>query len=174
MGYVAELRRAMEMVAMRRRALFMGQTVKAGGSGMSKTFNKVDPDKLLELPVFEKTQLGMAIGMSLAGRHPIVCVYPRINFLLEAMGMFVSELDKIEDYSPYRPRVIIRTAVAHDEPMNPGPQHLGDYSWEVDGLTGNINVVTLKDAKRIYTAYNDAVNAACSTVLVEYMELYDE
>lgn len=174
MGYVAELRKAMEMIATRPNAIFMGQTVKAGGSGMSKTFDTVPQDKLLELPVFEATQLGMAIGMSLAGRYPIVCVYPRINFLLEAIGMLASELDKIEDYSNYKPRIIIRTAIATDEPMNPGPQHLGDYTYVLRDMLTNISVVPLLTALDVAQAYTAALRFDRSTVLVEYMALYDE
>lgn len=174
MGYVAELRKAMEMIATRPNAIFMGQTVKAGGSGMSKTFDAVPKDKLLELPVFEATQLGMAIGMSLAGRWPIVCVYPRINFLLEATGMLVNELDKINEFSAYAPKVIIRTAVAHDSPMNPGPQHLGHYVDQLRGMLSSVDVTPLYTALDVKQEYSTALAFPRSLVLVEYMALYDE
>ena len=45
---------------------------------------------------------------------------PRINFLLEAISQLVQHLDKIPLYSDYRPKVLIRTAIATPYPLDPG------------------------------------------------------
>ncbi len=101
----------------------MGQAVVDAGTAMSTTLQHIPIEKRLELPVAEEMQLGMAIGMSLSGALPI-CIYPRFNFLLLAVNQLVNHLDKLPLYSTYRPKVLIRTAVATGYPLDPGPQHL--------------------------------------------------
>lgn len=164
------------------RTIFLGQAIAYPGTAMTKTFEGVPRNQLLELPVFEDTQLGMAIGLSLQGYLP-VCVYPRINFLLLAMNQLILHLDALPRYSDYRPRVIIRTAVAHDEPLNPGAQHLGDYSNAIEVAlaesaitarsTVNVDVVRLLCPGDVTEAYREAASSRCSTVVVEYHRLYD-
>jgi pyruvate/2-oxoglutarate/acetoin dehydrogenase E1 component len=174
MGYTENLRTAMSMIAKHKNAVFMGQTVLAGGSGMSKTLDHIPKEMRLELPVFESSQAGMAIGMSLAGRFPIVSVYPRINFLMEAMGILTGELDKIKEFSDYKPHVIIRTAIATKRPMDPGPQHLGDYTLSLRHAFRNISVVRLTSSEMVVEHYKRALESPTSTILIEYMDLYDE
>lgn len=171
MTYRGELRRAMQMLAEHPRSVFIGQAVAVPGTAMSSTFEGVPREKLLELPVFEDTQLGMAIGMSLRGDLP-VCVYPRWNFLLLAMNQLVLHLDKLPLYSEYRPKVIIRTAVATDEPMDPGLQHLGDYSDAVQSMLDTVKVVRIGETQEIVPEYQRALESPGSTVLVEYSENY--
>lgn len=153
----------------------MGQAIAFPGTGMTGTFAGVPRGKLIELPVIEDVQLGMAIGMSLEsyGMLP-VCVYPRFNFLMLAMNQLVLHLDKLPLYSDYRPKVIIRTAVATDHPMNPGPQHLGDFSEPIQKILKTIHVEQLHESKWIVPAYQHALNCNHSTILVERTELYDE
>src|SRR6185295_1899835 len=104
------------------------------GTAMFKTLRDVPPHKRLELPVAEDMQLGMATGMALAGMLPIA-VYPRWNFLLLATSQLVLHLDKLPLMCrSVRPRVIIRTAVATEEPLNPGPQHLGNFCDAFDDM----------------------------------------
>ena len=172
MTYRAELTRAMTMLGQDPRTIVMGQAVAFPGTGMTQTFDGVPSDKLLELPVAEDMQLGMAIGMSLDGWLP-VCVYPRFNFLLLAMSQLVLHLDKLPIYSGYRPKVIIRTAVATDQPLDPGPQHLGNFSEAVQKMLETVHVEQLLESKRIVPAYRHALESNHSTILVERTELYD-
>src|SRR5215475_11958092 len=125
--YFDALCAAMRMVADEPKAIFMGQAVAYPGTAMTNTFKGIAPEKLLEMPVAEDMQLGMATGMALAGWLP-VCCYPRFNFLLLATNQLVLHLDKLPLYSGWRPRVIVRTAIATPEPLDPGPQHLGDFT----------------------------------------------
>ena len=171
MNYFNELCNAMEMLAEDPRTIFMGQAVAYPGTAMFNTLRDIPMGKRLELPVAEDMQLGMALGMSLDGRLPI-CMYPRWNFLLLATNQLALHLDKLPLYSKYRPKVIIRTAVATPEPLDPGPQHLGDFSNEFQSMLKTIPVIKLYDTEDIMPAYRQAKERDGSTLLVEYTSNY--
>jgi len=171
--YREELTKAMAMLSENPLTVFIGQAVARPGTAMSTTLAAVPLAQRLELPVMEEAQLGMATGMALAGWLP-VCLYPRWNFLLLATNQLVNHLDKLPLYSAYRPRVIIRTAVATPEPLDPGPQHLGDFTNAFKSMLSTIEVVRLNRAKDIVDSYHAAMTAAGSTLLVEYTGRYDD
>lgn len=161
----------MAMLSEHPRSVFMGQAVECDGTAMRKTLRDVRPDKLVELPVAEDMQLGMAIGASLMGDLPI-SIFPRWNFLLLATNQLVLHLDKLPLYSAYRPKVIIRTAVATPSPLDPGPQHLGDFGPAFRSMLKTVRVVDLDDASKVVPEYRAAVEWNGSTILVERTELY--
>lgn len=171
MKYYEQLCSAMNLLAESPQTIFMGQSVKYPGTGMFGTLKGVPQEKLLELPVMEDCQLGMAIGMSLEGFVP-VCIYPRVNFLLLAINQLVNHLDKIPQYSKYSPKVIIRTAIATDQLLNPGPQHLGVYIGALMRMTSLVRVVRLEFADEILPQYELAMERGNSTILVEEMAQY--
>ncbi len=164
----------MTVVAQYQRAIFLGQSVKAGGTAMSATFRDVSQDKLLELPVFENVQMGMSTGMALAGMLP-VSVFPRWSFLLEATSQLVQHLDKIPLMScgGFKPRVIIRTAIPTPEPLDPGPQHLGDFTDAFRYMLRTVRVVRLYEAEDIVPEYQRAMERDGSTILVELSGKYN-
>jgi pyruvate/2-oxoglutarate/acetoin dehydrogenase E1 component len=172
MSYFTELKRAMTWLGEHPKSIFLGQAVAEKGTGMTASFDEVPRHKLLELPVAEDMQMGMSIGLSLAGDLPI-SIYPRWNFLLLATNQLVLHLDKLPLYSDYRPKVIIRTAVATPEPLDPGPQHLGDFSIPFRMMLSTVKVVMLGKTGEIFPAYYDAVHDTRSTLLVEYTALYN-
>lgn len=172
MTYFDNLCCAMEMIAENPRSIFLGQAVACAGTGMSRSFEKVPREKLLELPVAEEMQLGMSIGLALEGMLPL-SVYPRMNFLLLAMNQLVNHLDAIPRFSAYRPKVIIRVAVGTDKPLDPGPQHLGDHTAALRLMLRKVRVVQLRVAGQVVEHYKEAVEHPGSTLLVEYPELYD-
>lgn len=151
--------------------LIIGQSVRYPGTGMFATFAGVPGEQKIELPVFESSQLGISIGLSLAG-HTVLSVFPRINFLLCAMDQLILHLDAIPRYSGFRPRVLIRTAVAHDSPLDPGVQHLGDYSWPIAGLLETVKVWPIHSAAQVLPTYRAALARDGSSILVEYHRLY--
>jgi pyruvate dehydrogenase E1 component beta subunit len=161
----------MAMLAEDPRTVFMGQAVACEGTAMSKTFRDVPVDRLVELPVAEDMQMGMAIGASLAGLRP-VCCYPRINFLLLAINQLVLHLDKLPLYSNYRPRVIVRTSIATPEPLHPGEQHLGDFTDAIRNMLRTVKVVRLEVPDQIAQEYRAAAARDGSTLLVERMGRY--
>ena len=171
-AYYAELCRAMTLLGSRPRTIFLGQAVACAGTGMSKSFAGVSREKLLELPVFESCQMGMSIGLALAGDLP-VSVFPRQNFILSAMDQLVNHLDAIPRFSAYRPKVIIRTAVCSPSPLDPGPQHLGNFSDAFRLMLKTVRVVELRTAEEIVSAYMAAVDREESTLLTEFPELYE-
>jgi len=150
-------------------AIFIGQAVAYPGTAQSVTFENVPDHQKLEFPVAENAQLGFCTGLAMAGLLP-VCVYPRINFMLEALPQLIQHLDKIPLFSEFRPKVIIRTAVATDNPLDPGPQHLNDYSDAIDAMLDTVKVVKLKEAYQILPAYEKALKDDWSTILIEYSE----
>lgn len=177
MKYFDEMCRAMEMLAQDPRVYFMGQAVACPGTAMSNTLKKVAPDKLLELPVTEELQMGMATGMALAGHIP-VSIYPRWNFLLLAVNQVVNHLDKLSIMSNggYRPRVIIRTGIGSERPLHPQHQHVGDFTEAFRLMCTNIEVIRLENAEDIMPAYTKALQRedGKSTIVVEYGDYYNE
>ena len=169
--YLYNLCRAMEMVAAEPKSIFLGQAVVYPGTAMTGTFKTIPREKLLEMPVAEDMQLGMATGMSLNGDLPL-CVYPRINFLLLAVNQLVLHLDKLPLYSRYRPKVLIRTAIATEIPMDPGPQHLGDFTQALRWMCDTVEVVRLPTAADIMPQYERALKRYGSTILVELSSQY--
>jgi pyruvate/2-oxoglutarate/acetoin dehydrogenase E1 component len=172
-GYFDALCEAMGELGKDPRTIFMGQAVAYEGTAMSKTFRDVPREKLFELPVFEDCQLGMAIGASLNGEIPICC-YPRINFLLLAMSQLVLHLDKMAAYSrgEHKPVVIVRTSIGSDHPMNPGEQHLGEYTGAIANMLDHVHVRELFKPEDIRPAYLAALSRSGPSLLVEHMEYY--
>jgi len=171
--YFDALCEAMAMLSQQPRAVFMGQSVSYPGTAMFQTLKDVPMEKRLELPVFEDTQLGMATGMALVGDLPI-CIFPRVNFLLCAINQLVNHLDKLPLYSHggYNPKVLIRTAVATDKPLDPGVQHLGNYTEAIHRMLNKVEVFDLWEEDWIVPAYRYAMKSSGSFLLVEHTELY--
>ncbi len=169
--YFEALCEAMAIIDKKENSIFLGQSVKFPGTAMYSTLRDVSEEKKLEFPVAENFQLGFATGIAMSGGLPI-CLYPRINFFLEALPQLVQHLDKIPLFSDYKPRVIIRTSVATANPLDPGPQHLGDYSDAIEAMLTTVKVVRLTNADQIIPAYKEAMERDGSTLLVEYVELY--
>jgi pyruvate/2-oxoglutarate/acetoin dehydrogenase E1 component len=98
-----------------------------------------------------------------------------MDFLISASDQLVNHLDKIEKLSDgeFKPKVIIRTSVGSKTPINPGLQHVGDYSKEIRSMCKNIKVIELYSSELIAKSYKNALESDKSTILVEYGELYD-
>jgi pyruvate/2-oxoglutarate/acetoin dehydrogenase E1 component len=170
-AYFEALVQAMTACAAHPRAVFLGQSVVAGGTAMARTLAHLPESQRLELPVFEDCQMGVSTGIALAGGLPITC-YPRINFLLLAVNQLVLHLDRLPLYSDYRPKVLVRTAVAHNQPMDPGPQHVGDFD-SLDGMLETVTVHRLWTPDDVTRAYERALEPGSgSHLLIEYLERY--
>jgi len=173
--YFDELKRAMEMLAGDPRVIFMGQAVEYAGTAMSNTLKDVPKEQLLEMPVFEDTQMGMTLGLALAGYIP-VSIYPRWNFLVCATNQLVNHVDKITMMSDYKPRIIIRTGIGSERPLHPQHQHVGDYTDAYRLLCPNIDIIRLEEPRHVYDAYCTAYlrRDGKATILVEYGDYYNE
>lgn len=164
-GYFDELCKAMKLLA-DDGYIFTGQACAEKGTLMADTLRDIPLEQRIELPVFENCQMGMATGIALAGGK-ICTIYPRINFMLEAIAQLVQHLDKIPLFSDYRPKVIIRTAIATPVPLDAGPQHLGNYTDAVRAMLTTVKVVELTNAEMIVPEYQAAMGRDLSTIIVE-------
>jgi pyruvate/2-oxoglutarate/acetoin dehydrogenase E1 component len=177
MKYFNELVRAMDYLAQNEKTVFMGQAVVNKGTAMFNTLKNVPMDRRIELPVAEEMQLGMSIGMALEGYIPVT-FYPRWNFLLLAANQVVNHLDKIKRMSNggYAPRVIIRTGIGSERPMNPQCQHLGDFTDAFRLLCENTEIIRLDEPEDIFPAYKKALERTdgVNTILVEWGDAYNE
>lgn len=155
--------------------MFMGQAVEYAGTAMTNTLKDVPKEQLLEMPVFEDTQMGMTLGLALAGFIP-VSIYPRWNFLICATNQLVNHVDKITMMSDYKPRIIIRTSIGSERPLHPQHQHVGDYTDAFRLMCENIDVIRLEEPEDIVPAYTKAYERkdGKATVLVEYGDYYNE
>ena len=177
LSYRSELTRSMQYLAENPRTLFLGQSVAFPGNSIYKTIGNVPLEKRIELPVFEETQMGMSVGLALAGYIPI-SIYPRFNFLLLALNQLVNHLDKIPVITNGKvwPKVIIRVAIGSERPLFPGVQHSGDFTEAMRLLVKNIKIVRLDDPGQIFEEYKKALDRSDgkSTLLIEYGDYYNE
>jgi pyruvate/2-oxoglutarate/acetoin dehydrogenase E1 component len=171
--YLSALSEAMGILAADPRTLFLGQGVCYPGVGYFQTLSSVPEDKRLEVPVFENTQVGLTLGLAVAGRLPI-SLFPRINFLIEGTGQLVQHVDKWHALTGTHPHLIIRTVVADGDPpgLDPGPQHLGDYTEALMRMCPNIEFHCLHSAEQVPLFYNHAFHVRVPHILVEYARLY--
>ncbi|NQV77390.1 MAG: hypothetical protein HQ490_03445 [Lutibacter sp.] len=177
MKYFDELKKSMEWLGEKTDSIFLGQAVEYPGTGMTNTLSDIQKSKLLEMPVSEEMQLGISIGLAVNGSIPI-SIYPRWNFLLLATNQLVNHLDKLSEYSngEYKPKVIIRTSIGSERPINPQIQHTGDFSEAFKLMLDTVEVIVLNEPEEIFPAYQKAYlrNDGRSTLLVEYGDYYNE
>ena len=175
LSYYPELCRAMEYLARDPRVVFMGQAVAVKGTAVTTTFKNVSRDKLLELPVAEEMQMGMAIGMALSGFIPVT-IYPRFNFLFLALNQLINHLDKMNELGGFKPKVIVRTVIGSVRPLNPQCQHSGDFTEAFRLLCRNMEVVRLDNPADIFPAYKYAFERTDgkSSLIIESGDFYIE
>lgn len=174
LNYHDEVLRGVRLLASHPMTLFLGQSVRYKGHAITGTLKDVPDDRKIELPVFEETQMGLSVGLALQGFIPVT-IYPRMNFLLMALGQLVNHLDKLPHMSggKWKPRVIIRTMVCSDQPLNPGRQHLGDFTTALRKILEWVVVEDLWRGDMVYPGFERSLERDGATVLVEYGGLYD-
>ena len=173
--YVDNLTKAMELCMADPSTLFIGQQIVYYGNPMSKTIEGLPKERMIETPVMEETQMGMTVGLAMAG-HQVVSFYPRWDFLICAANQLVNHLDKLEAMSDgeWKPNVIIRVGKGSDKPLDPGHQHKADYSDEFSSIVKHIPVIKLYSPEKILPAYRTALKQGGPWILVEYPEMYYE
>lgn len=154
-SYFDELAFAMKWLGSKSNTVFMGQAVQYPGTAMYNTLKDVPEDKRIELPVAEEMQMGMSLGLSLAGYVPI-SIFPRWNFLLCAMSSLVNHLDKYSLLSDYKPHIIIRTGIGSVVPLDPQFQHKGDFTEAVQAMCRTVTVRRIEKPGDVIWAYSHA------------------
>lgn len=176
MKYFDEMKRTMEWVAAQDKVVFLGQAVGVPGTFMFNTLKDTSEENRVELPVSESFQMQMTVGAAFAGYLPI-SIYPRLNFLMLAMGDMSNIVDKMPDlYGKGSPKVIIRSAVGPDAPVHPGHQHVGDFTEGFKKIFHNLEVVRLENPEDIFPAYQKALdpNNPKSYLMIEVGNYYNQ
>jgi pyruvate/2-oxoglutarate/acetoin dehydrogenase E1 component len=168
--YKDALTAAMTDLAARDDIIFIGQQIVYSGNPMSTTLGNVPKDKMIELPVMEETQMGMSLGLAMAGKT-VVSFYPRWDFIISATNQLVNHLDKYQVMTGHNVNILIRLGKGSDKPLDPGHQHKGNYIEEFKSICKNIKFHDLKTVDDITAAYNQAAQGGIH-VLLEYPELY--
>jgi pyruvate/2-oxoglutarate/acetoin dehydrogenase E1 component len=169
--YKDALTNAMSELAKLEDTIFIGQQIVYAGNPMSTTLNEVPKEKMIEVPVMEETQMGMSLGMAMAGKR-VVTFYPRWDFVISATNQLVNHLDKYEIMTGKKVNIIIRLGKGSDKPLDPGHQHKGNYFDEFKSICKNIEFHDLKTPADIDLSYKYATNNGGIHLLVEYPELY--
>ena len=171
--YKDALTEAMKNLAELEDSVFIGQQIVYQGNPMSTTLGFVPKDKMIEVPVMEESQMGMSLGLAMAGKR-VITFYPRWDFIICASNQLINHVDKIGIMSQnkWKPNLIIRLGKGSDKPIDPGHQHRGNYFEEFKSLCKNIEFHDLKTPTDIELAYKYATNEGGIHVLVEYPELY--
>lgn len=173
MTYKEALTESMTDLGKRDDTIFIGQQIKWQGNPMSSTISGVPVDKLIELPVMEDTQMGMSLGMAMAGKC-VITFYPRWDFLICATNQLVNHVDKIGLMSngEWRPNMIIRVGKGSDKPIDPGHQHKNNYFEQFKTMCPNITFWEVKTFKDVLMSYEMA-KAGGIHIIAEYPELYN-
>lgn len=147
---------------------FIGQSIRDGGTFMSRTFVDVPVERLIEFPVVEDFNLQFAFGNAVAGK-PTCVVFPRLNFLLLATGTLVNMVDKFQTLidNKFCPHLIIRSSVGPDRPVSPQIQHIGNYTEPLKKMLTNVEVTYLKEPEDIFPAYEDASRYGIHLIIEE-------
>ena len=175
--YMDELTRSMEYLGKFDNTIFIGQSVEVAGTALRNTLLNVDEGKLVEMPVDEDFQMGLATGMALTGLIPI-SIFPRWNFLLLATNQIVNHLDKLKEITQSKNpgKVIIRTGIGSVIPLHPGPQHTGDFTEAFKLMCPNLNIVRLDKTSIIFDEYQKAYERSdgVSSLLIEWSDKYND
>jgi len=175
--YMDELTRSMEYLGKFDNTIFIGQSVEVAGTAMRNTLLNIDDNKLVEMPVDEDFQMGLATGMALTGLIPI-SIFPRWNFLLLATNQIVNHLDKLREITQNKNpgKVIIRTGIGSVIPLHPGPQHTGDFTEAFKLMCPNLNIVRLDKTSMIFDEYQKAYERSdgISSLLIEWSDKYND
>lgn len=133
-GYKAALTDAMASLAADPARVFVGYGLKRGRA--AGTLAGAAESQILETPVAENLMVGLAIGLSLRGKKPVVYI-ERADFLLNALDAIVNHLDKIAELSDgeFRPAAILRIVVGNrTKPLFTGPPHVQNFAPALDGM----------------------------------------
>ena len=168
--YSEQLNKAMLMLSLDPKVVFVGQAVKYPGQAAFKTFDGIAMDRRIEMPVAEDFQMGFCTGLSLQGLIP-VCFYPRWDFLILAANQLVNHLDKLPMMG-WKPKVIIRVAVGRSRPLDPGPQHVQNHTKAFRRMLRTVRVVQVREAHDVVPAYKGSMTYDKSSIIVEHMSCY--
>ncbi len=153
--------------------IFLGYGLKKGRA--NGTLKDVPEAQIIETPVAESLMVGMAVGLSLKGRKPVVFI-ERFDFILLALDAVVNHLDKIakESRGEFEPGVLLRVCVGGKQrPLFTGSTHTQDFTKAMQQMV-SFPVERLLYPEQVQEKYREAHQRLPhhSTMLVEYRDLY--
>ena len=93
------------------------------------------------------------------------------------MNQLVNHLDKFRRMSnnEFKPRVIIRTSIGANKPLDGGLQHTQDFTKMFKNILKEINVVLLKEPSQIFGEFKKSLlrKDGKSSLIIEYGEYYN-
>jgi len=172
MKYQEAVKKSMEMLAKDPRTIFIGYNTFYGNKAV-KTLGNVPREKIIETPIAENLMMGLGIGMSLKGFLPVV-YFERHDFMLNASDAIVNHLDKIESMSEgqFKTPLIIRAFVGHNEPIDPGAQHLQDFTAAFRDMV-DFPIYEPSNSKEVLGLYKKLLNTKGPAMVVERGSLYE-
>lgn len=155
--------------------IVIGQGATDGGHGMASTISQELSDRCIELPVFEETQTGIALGMGLAGKN-VISIYPRFDFFISGLSQLINHSDKLKIMSrgQFQPNVIFRVGVGAKIPLDAGPQHTNNYTKQLKEMLVDITVHEFKKGHNPLTTFDEISEKGGIYLLVEHYEYYED
>lgn len=172
MNYKETIKKAMEDIALDEKARFIGYNLKYGSKAYG-TLTEVPKSRILEMPIAENLMAGVAMGMSIEGYKPIL-IFERHDFILNALDSLVNHVEKINSLSKnqYKSPMLIRAIVGSINPINPGPQHLQDFS-EFFKKTFHFPVYDPKTISELTESLEEGKKFEQPIMIIERRDLYD-
>ena len=155
--------------------IIIGQGARDGGHGMSSTIDSSLIDNCIELPVFEETQTGMALGLGLAGKN-VISIYPRFDFFISGLNQLVNHSDKLQlmSHGKFSPNIVFRVGVGAKVPIDAGPQHTNNYSQQLKEMLISTKLHELKKGSNPSIVFQQILDKGGIHLLVEHYELYGD
>ena len=155
--------------------VIIGQGARDGGHGMSSTIDNALLDRCIELPVFEETQTGIALGMGLACAN-VISIYPRFDFFISVLSQLLNHSDKVEAMSggKFRPNIVFRVGVGAKVPLDAGPQHTNNYTAPVRQMLTSIVVHEIEKGVDPQSAFDIISRTGGIHLVVEHYEYYED
>lgn len=124
-----DLVEAMASLARKKHTVFLGENIINSGR-IYGTLEKVPLKRCIEMPVAENLIAGTAIGLAIAGYHP-VCIFQRMDFMLIAADQIINHATLLPKMSGDRIKlpIIFRTIKADlNKDFWVGHQHSKDFT----------------------------------------------
>jgi len=155
--------------------IIIGQGALDGGHGMCATIDPKLKENCVELPVFEETQTGMALGMGLAGKN-VISIYPRFDFFISGLSQIVNHSDKLKIMSNgrFKPNIIFRVGVGAKVPLDAGPQHTNNYTKQLKEMLISIKVHELIKGTNPLEVFDTISTSGGIHLVIEHYEFYGD
>jgi len=172
MKYGEAIKKSMENLAQNTKVLFIGYNL-IHGSRAYGSLKDIPSNKIIETPVAENLMAGLSTGLAIEGFRPVL-IFERHDFMLNALDGLVNHLDKLKGLSngEYSPPVIIRAIVGSKAPINPGPQHMQDFTEAFKKMI-SFPIYEPETSREVLDSYKRAEGLKSAAMIIEKKDLYN-